>query len=1541
MLIRIIYKIWNSFWKILLFCLLTAIVLAGVVLLLLQTQIGKNTTAAYIQNWFNDRYEGELTIGELDGRLPFWADATDLLITHESSEGQIDTVAHAERVEFRPEWGDVFTRRFSLHDIRVQKAHLNLDFSESYEVKAFKPRQTERDIAEEITGRALYLPNIRIDESSISISNLYDGNDAFHIPDNIRITDINTTAFAEAGDGTFFINVDEFGSSLSGLPTESLNLAGQFYADGSTLELNGFQLDTGNSSTAFNARLSNFSSIDDIRPDNSDLNYRFNLRRGDIALNEWTSVFAQLDRYPYPVSVSGVLEGDSRQIDVTGLNLQGEGFHMQGSGMAYHPFDPEQRAYTVHFDDLRAGPNEMALLGAEPYVENFNDWDALTASGSFTQNPDSLDLETEIRFPEGSFAINATAGLNDSTVTGSYEVDNFISSNLPSLGITETRLNGTGDFSFRGWRPEDMAGEFSLDIKDSGFDQVSIQEGQFAGIVEGQSISTDYSWQFNSGRMEGEGTYYFGGEHRRFVSKGASSGLDLSQFRPYWEGFPETALNFDYEIDIEGESVEEVFGYTQVDIAESAINGDTLRAHQLYLDLDAPTADEARNLRFTSSFLDLIVYGQLNPVDLYHQAGYWGGYLYEQLVREVALDEPDTGFRQYFADRIGDDEMELEASFNMKDLELLRSYYVDFPPLTTFAEAELNLNMSRDSFVLSGGFQDPEFAWQRVGGNEIDGFVSARFQSEGTIREYGEIDFNLRSEEFRFDDYEGGSLSIDAVLSDGFLESRLDLINIGENVDVTSHTATELRVGEVSNQIRELEFGSPDYLWKLEQHTELVYSEDGRLTLSPFIMVNEDQLFSAEGVFSADESDSVSYRIRDVNLGRISDLIDGRIPFEGTMNGQFITRTLAETPFFEGNIRADNFAIDGRPIGEITLASSYNINDRRFETELDIFTDPEIYADYLEQNNGVGQDISLSGYFVEPNWDNPSEEFFYFDGEFDQVDLWVLPYIVTDVFEDVEGVGYGSGYLSGSLEDFDFNGNFEISDSDVEPVFFETLYTITGNVDIDRHDGVSLNDLQVVDGRGGTGTLNGEVGFNDFEPEKGIDITFEMNDLLFLNNSFDPDIPFYGSVYGTGTVRAHGTNISPVVSTPGTVRLSSNSRLSVPMLGGGEIEDQRRFIRFVREFGEEDFSADELRQAGVVGELDRSFTETFTLDLEFEAPQRLGVELLFDPVTGEVLTSTGTGRMRITLEDEEYGMIGRYDIESGDYRFVGGDIFTRRFNLREGGSIIWDGDPVNARLNIEAAYRSRPDINALLETGDADMRAQRIPVDLILELTGTIQEVENDFYFEFPNAIDATQNAAVLSVLNSEDQKLLQATALLLTGGFIPVGQDGFAQAQQFSTTVQARAGEVGLSQLVSAQINELLNTNLANLDIDLNLIGFDQADLGIALRLFDDRLELRRDGQVTGEQEYILGDLGATYRINQTFSVEVFHRKDPTLIGVIGPQAQQESVNGVGLEAQVQFNTWQELQQRVTGAFRRLFGREEEEPEEEDDEPEGIAEES
>jgi hypothetical protein len=191
---------------------------------------------------------------------------------------------------------------------------------------------------------------------------------------------------------------------------------------------------------------------------------------------------------------------------------------------------------------------------------------------------------------------------------------------------------------------------------------------------------------------------------------------------------------------------------------------------------------------------------------------------------------------------------------------------------------------------------------------------------------------------------------------------------------------------------------------------------------------------------------------------------------------------------------------------------------------------------------------------------------------------------------------------------------------------------------------------------------------------------------------------------------------------------------------------------------------------------------------------------------------------------------------------------------------------------------------------------------------------------------------------NDEQEKLLQATSLLLTGNLLNTEGSESQTAQlrneltKGSTFINPILSNQVISPLLSSQINSLLDSDVSQFDIDFNLNQYNQIDLGVALRLYNDKLVLRREGYLTGGAAGSsfgerIGDLNATYRINQNLSLTAFHRQDQ-IFGSIASNAQSgdfsPTVDGVGVEASVQFNTWEQLGHKVQNFFRRLIGKEE-----------------
>ena len=68
--------------------------------------------------------------------------------------------------------------------------------------------------------------------------------------------------------------------------------------------------------------------------------------------------------------------------------------------------------------------------------------------------------------------------------------------------------------------------------------------------------------------------------------------------------------------------------------------------------------------------------------------------------------------------------------------------------------------------------------------------------------------------------------------------------------------------------------------------------------------------------------------------------------------------------------------------------------------------------------------------------------------------------------------------------------------------------------------------------------------------------------------------------------------------------------------------------------------------------------------------------------------------------------------------FHGEDLFTRTFELVPGGTLLWTGDPIDARLDLAATYRTRASL-AGLGLPEAQER-QRVPVVVRADVSGRV-----------------------------------------------------------------------------------------------------------------------------------------------------------------------------------------------------------------------------
>jgi hypothetical protein len=210
------------------------------------------------------------------------------------------------------------------------------------------------------------------------------------------------------------------------------------------------------------------------------------------------------------------------------------------------------------------------------------------------------------------------------------------------------------------------------------------------------------------------------------------------------------------------------------------------------------------------------------------------------------------------------------------------------------------------------------------------------------------------------------------------------------------------------------------------------------------------------------------------------------------------------------------------------------------------------------------------------------------------------------------------------------------------------------------------------------------------------------------------------------------------------------------------------------------------------------------------------IDVVLDEATGDVIKGVGTGELDIRVGNKEpLSIKGRYDITRGDYTFNFQTVLEKYFTVKSG-SIIWNGDPFKANIDIITNYRAgQVDFSALSNNF-------RQKEDIIIEahLTQTLLKPAIDFRFQVPDGSPVKNNFEIIKRLEQfqQDKNDLnkQVTSILLFGTFINSSQ-GFITASSGYNVLANTIGGV-VSGAISGFFNKVLQKYIKNLDFNIDV---------------------------------------------------------------------------------------------------------------------------
>ncbi|WP_316791624.1 translocation/assembly module TamB domain-containing protein [Pedobacter frigoris] len=719
------------------------------------------------------------------------------------------------------------------------------------------------------------------------------------------------------------------------------------------------------------------------------------------------------------------------------------------------------------------------------------------------------------------------------------------------------------------------------------------------------------------------------------------------------------------------------------------------------------------------------------------------------------------------------------------------------------------------------------------------------------------------------------SLSLNVKLSNSDDANQLDLNGLIEFANDTT--------ARVSILPSILKINSED--WKIQEKVRINFHQ-GKTEISNFDLSNGKQLLTLDGTLSNDPEDLLLIGFKDFSLTTINPFVKAMgIKLAGNINGETKLYNILKSPRISDNLKIDSLAFNNTYIGNLTDTSSYD----RTNNLVNIYTNIRAFD---KETLKVQGNLDLEKKEIDLNV------------KLDESEMAVLEPFVNELVSNLKGHISTDLEIKGPFNKPSINGEVSFDEGQMTINYLKTTYTLNDKVAVENSV-INIDDLKLKDVDGNEAIANGTVDLNNLN-NPTLDVIVKATDFMALNTTEKDNSVYFGKAYGTGTFKFKGPTNKMSIDID--AKTEKGTVFNLP-LNSSETVSSKDFITFVSK----DTAAVVKKQTSFDG-------LTMNLKLVVDANSTANIFTTLGNLSGKGYSKNLTLNIN-SLGDFE--MSGDYIIESGSFDFTAQEIINKKFNIRQGGTIRWTGNPTTAQINLKAIYALRASLTDLYTAANRDGGTnanERVLTEVEMGLTGLLlkPDIKLDIFFPSNPAIKEEMQ----SYFNDDNNRNLQALSLIIRRSFAPgTGKEGLGK--QLTSGVASTATE-----LLFNQFNNVLSS--LNLDfVDINIKSLSEANA--SFRFFNDRVILNA-GIVDRRSTNDLSPIGFT-KNNVGGEVEVLAliKKDGTLIGKLAnkPPTQQtnffntglsqnNNVTSFGLIYTQQFDSFSEFLKKITGEYKR-----------------------
>ncbi|HDP75234.1 MAG TPA: hypothetical protein ENN49_05090 [Bacteroidales bacterium] len=686
-----------------------------------------------------------------------------------------------------------------------------------------------------------------------------------------------------------------------------------------------------------------------------------------------------------------------------------------------------------------------------------------------------------------------------------------------------------------------------------------------------------------------------------------------------------------------------------------------------------------------------------------------------------------------------------------------------------------------------------------------------------------------------------------------------------------------------------------DSIWNLSP--SLVRIDSSTVQFYNFAVSNKHQLISISGKASQFNSDTISVSLKNIDLSYLNFYLhDSGYTLSGWINGDALATGILLNPILQAKFGIYKLAVNSQNVGNVIFQSTWHGSENRINLLLSNQRADTLTflakGDYFSNNGNINIDVSIN-----------------------QAKLALIAPLLEGNVSNIHGRMDGSLKVKGNANKPIVDGSIGFDNAGLTIDFLQTHYTLTDRITISNSN-IVLSNFRLTDRFNRTSTLNGTIQTN-YLKNFNLGLRLSMQNFLCMNTHETDNETFYGTVFASGFVDFLGSpnNLNLNIN----LKTENKTAIYLPLSSTSTVEESN-FISFVNN------NPDLIEIEEVVQNVQTS-SSNINITMDLQVTPEAEAQIIIDKKLGDIIKAYGSGNLRMEINPSKdiFRMFGRYTIEQGDYLFTLSGVINKRFRIEQSSYIDWNGDPLDANMDIKAVYRVKTSLKQLLLD---DSYTARVPVDCKILLSQKLLAPSIKFGIEFPN-LDQQTRTLVDGMLNTEEKINTQFLGLLVINSFI--SYPGMTSAG--TQTSNSSLGTTGLyntaSELLSNQLSNWLSQWSKNFDIGINYrpgleneLSSDQVEMALSTQILDDRVSISSNVGVGGNKNSnnaLVGDFTVDIKLNKSGKIrgKAFARNNND---VLLTSQQNNYTTGAGIVYREEFNTLREL-------FNSFFSKEEQYP--------------